>query len=348
MLLDNYTGDLDGRTLQILFALGLGLVLGAAAQISRFCLRRAIVAEAPDRGQAGAVWITAFAVAIAGFQLARSAGLVDLEGHRYLDPSIPVAAILLGGFAFGVGMILTRGCASRLTVLAATGNLRAVMVLAVFAVVAHATLKGVLSPLRTTIAAPTVDLPFGSLSDVAFAAPLAAALALLGAAYLIRTHRPPVLHLVLAAAIGLVPVLGWATTSVLLMDSFEPLEVQSAAFTLPWTDTLFWLMASTAIPAGFGTGLIGGVLLGSFASAALRGELKLESFESPAQTLRYGAGGVLMGFGGVLAGGCTIGAGLSGSATLGVSALLALAAIIVGGAFASRVTGSALMPLAAR
>jgi uncharacterized membrane protein YedE/YeeE len=348
MLLETYSGDMDARTLQILFALALGLVLGAAAQITRFCLRRAIVPESSDRGQAGAVWMTALAVAIVGFQIAKAAGLVDLTGHRYLDASVPVAAILIGGFAFGAGMILTRGCASRMTVLAATGNLRAVMVLAVFAVVAHATLKGVLSPLRTTLAAPAVDLPFGSLSQIPFAAPFAAALALLGAVWLIRRHRPSALHLSLAVLIGLVPVLGWATTSALLMDSFEPLEVQSAAFTLPWTDTLFWLMASTAIPAGFGTGLIAGVLLGSFASAAVRGELELQSFSTPAQTLRYGAGAVLMGFGGVLAGGCTIGAGLSGSATLSVSALLALAAIIAGGTLASRVAGGAPMAVATR
>ena len=129
----------------------------------------------------------------------------------------------------------------------------------------------------------------------------------------------------------MVAVMGWAATSVLLFDDFDPLPVQSAAFTLPWTDTRFWVIASSAIPAGFGTGLIAGVLLGSLASAALRGEVRLQSFDSPAQTLRYVAGGALMGVGGVLAGGCTVGAGLSGSATLSLSALLALGSIIAGG-----------------
>lgn len=336
MLLEQYDWGLEARTLQIIFALILGGVLGVAAQISRFCLRRAVDRNSSDRGQAGAVWLTAFATVIVGFQIASANGLVNIEGHRYLDTGLPFLAILIGGLAFGVGMILTRGCASRLTVLAASGNLRAVSVLVIFAIVAHATLKGVLSPVRTSLGAITAELPVGTLSEVPFGTAIASALAILAAGFLVYRHRPALSHIALGVVIGLVPVVGWATTSVLLFDEFDPLAVQSAAFTLPWTETLFWTIASTAVPAGFGTGLIAGVLLGSFLSAAVRKELKLESFESPAQTLRYASGAVLMGFGGVLAGGCTIGAGLSGSATLSIAALLALASITVGAAVTTR------------
>jgi uncharacterized membrane protein YedE/YeeE len=219
---------------------------------------------------------------------------------------------------------------SRLTVLSATGNLRALTVIAVFAVVAHATLKGVFAPVRTALGSVQIDLGIASLAEVSGLAPAIALALIIGAVVLARRSSASVTHLVLGGVIGMVAVLGWAGTSVLFMDDFDPLPVQSAAFTLPWADTLFWTIASTAIPAGFGTGLIGGVFAGSFASAALRNELQLQSFETPAQTLRYGLGGALMGVGGVLAGGCTIGAGLSGSATLSIAALLALGAIIVG------------------
>ena len=336
MLLERFDFGMDARTLQILFALVLGLVFGIAAQVSRFCLRRAIVGMEGESGQAAAVWMTALATAIAGFQIAQFAGWVDLGGHRYLDSGLPYLAIVLGGLAFGAGMILTRGCASRLTVLAGSGNLRAVSVLVVFAIVAHATLKGVLSPVRTGLGAVSVDLPFGTLAAVPFAPAVLVAVAGLAAVALVMRSKPRAMDVILGAVIGLVPVLGWATTSVLLLDTFDPLDVQAVAFTLPWSDTLFWTLASTAVPAGFGTGLIGGVLLGSFASAALRGELALTGFEGPSQMVRYVAGAVLMGFGGVLAGGCTIGAGLSGVATLSVAAMLALVSIIVGGLLASR------------
>ncbi|MDH5530604.1 MAG: YeeE/YedE family protein [Paracoccaceae bacterium] len=336
MLLDMISWDLDARVLQVIFGFAIGAVFGIAAQSSKFCLRRAIAGSRDERGPAGAVWVTALATAIVSYMIARSAGLVDLDGHRYLDANLPFVAIMIGGLAFGAGMVLARGCVSRLSVLSATGNLRAVTVLIIFAIAAHATLKGVLAPLRTALGSISTTLPFGSISDVAMGSAASAALAIAAAIYLIHRFRPSWRDVALGLVIGLTPTLGWATTSILLFDEFDPLAVQSVAFTLPWTDTLFWTIASTAVPAGFGTGLVGGVLLGSFASAAVRRELKLESFETPGQSLRYGAGAALMGVGGVLAGGCTIGAGLSGSATLSIAALLALVSIAIGGALMAR------------
>ncbi len=339
MLLETLEFEGEVRNLHLIAGLVLGLIFGVAAQISRFCLRRAVAGDAEERGAAGAVWVTGFAAAIIGFAFAQAFGLTALDDHRFLSSSLPVAAILIGGLAFGVGMVLTRGCVSRLTVLSGTGNLRAVFVLLAFAVTAHATLKGVLAPVRTSLGSLSVELPVASLGELPFGLPGLAAASLLLAVLLIRAARPSALHIALGAVVGLVAVGGWVATSVLLFDEFDPLPVQSAAFTLPWSDGLFWIIASSAIPAGFGVGFIGGVLTGSFLSASARGELQLQSFSGGGETLRYVAGGILMGVGGVLAGGCTVGAGLSGSATGSVAALLALAAIIAGGAFAARVLG---------
>ncbi len=330
MLLESLPFELPAQTLHLLLGALLGLAFGIAAQISRFCLRRAVAGENGLDRSALSVWLVALGVAIGGVALAGGMGFIELGDHRYLSSSVPVAAIALGGLAFGIGMVLTRGCMSRLTVLAGTGNLRAVSVIALFAIVAHATLKGILAPVRTSLGAVQYDFGIGSLASIPGAAP-AVALALLAVAVLLA-HRSGARasHLVMGAVIGLVVVAGWAGTSVLLMDDFDPLPAQSMAFTLPWTDTLFFAIASTAVPAGFGVGVIGGVIVGSFLSAAARGELALQSFESPVQTLRYSAGAVLMGFGGVLAGGCTIGAGLSGGANLSIAALLALGFIVLG------------------
>lgn len=344
MLLETF-GDFDARSLQLLFGLGLGLIFGVAAQISRFCLRRSVVGE--DRGSAAAVWLTALGTAIAGFQIASWFGLIEVSDHRYLSNSLPFAAIILGGLAFGIGMVLTRGCVSRLTVLSASGNLRAVSVLAVFALAAHATLKGILAPLRVTLGDIEIDLPFASLAEFPGAAPIIALAVLASAVLLARKFDARARDVILGGLIGLVAVAGWAGTSVLFYDDFDPLAVQSAAFTLPWSDTLFWIIASSAVPAGFGTGLMGGVLIGAFASALLRNELKLQSFKTPAQTIRYLSGGVLMGLGGVLAGGCTVGAGLSGGAMLSVAALLALGAIVLGAVIAKLVLNSSPVGLPA-
>lgn len=334
MLLEAYDWSLEPRQLMMIVGALLGVVFGIAAQISRFCLRRAVAGDAGSRAQAGSVWLTAFVTAIIGFFVARTLGVVDVADHRYLASDLSVVAIILGGLMFGAGMVLTRGCVSRLTVLGASGNLRALFVITLFAIVAHATLKGVFAPIRTTLSGLTIDLPVTSLFEVPV---LAVALVLFGLAgiwKLVQAGKPKAVHLLLGAVIGLLPVLGWATTSVLFFDEFDPLPVQSLAFTLPWTDTLFWLIASSAIPAGFGVGMIGGVIAGAFASATLRGEFELQTFESAPQTLRYSLGAALMGVGGVLAGGCTIGAGLAGSALLSIAALLALVSIIAGGSLA--------------
>lgn len=313
------------------FGLILGLAFGALAEATRFCFRRALVGAPGERRPAAGVWLTALAVALVGTQAAVAAGWIGFDAHRLTGAALPLGPILAGGLMFGAGMVLTRGCASRLTVLAASGNLRALGVLLVFAVAAHATMKGVLVPLRTALGGWTLEVgtagTLGALpgGPLVWAALIAAALLTLA----LRSGARP-LHLGLAALLGLLVPAGWVGTGFVLFDDFDPIAMESLSFTAPFADTLFWGIAATAIPAGFGVGLIGGAFAGAGALALLSGRFAWQSFESPRQTGRYLAGGAIMGVGGVLAGGCTIGAGLAGIPTLGLAALLVLAAIAAG------------------
>ncbi len=330
------------------FALILGAGFGLLAERTRFCFRRGLVGE--DRRAAMGVWLTALAVAILGTQAAVAMDWITFADHRFMAADLPYAAILVGGALFGAGMVLTRGCVSRLTVLTGSGNLRALTVLAVFAVVAHATLKGVLSPIRLTLAEPT--LPLGDSVSLA-ALPgggllWAALLALAALAYALRSGNSP-LMLLGAALLGLLVPLGWVGTGFVLYDDFDPIAMESLAFTSTWADTLFFTVASTSIPAGFGAGLIGGVLLGALVSSLAARRFQWQSFSSPRETGRYLAGAALMGVGGVLAGGCTVGAGLSGVPTLSIAALLAIGAIAAGAlltntALVATPRGAALQP----
>jgi hypothetical protein len=220
---------------------------------------------------------------------------------------------------------------SRLTVLSGSGNLRAAVVLLVFALVAHMTLKGVLAPLRTSLGAMTVDmgdyitlagLPGGMWLWTAILAVAALAIAL-------RSGNGGGM-LILAALIGLLVPAAWVGTGFVLFDDFDPIGMESLSFTSPAADTLFWSIASTSIAPGFGTGLIGGVILGAMAASLIFGGFQWQSFENPRQTGRYILGASMMGVGGVLAGGCTLGAGLSGVPTLSVAALFAIAMIAAG------------------
>ncbi len=314
----------------IAFGLLLGLAFGAMAQVSRFCLRRGLVAG-PDRRAALGVWAVALVTALVGTQLAVATGLVGFENHRFLAADMPVLALGLGGLMFGAGMVLTRGCLSRLTVLGASGNLRALSVLLVIAIVAHAALKGVLAPLRVALGSVTV--PMGEAASLASlpGGPLVwtGILALAALTFVLRSGART-RDIVLAVGIGALVPLGWVGTGYVLYDDFDPIALQSLSFTLPAAETLFWGIASTAIAPTFGVGLLGGAVAGALAAALLTGGFQWQSFESPGQTGRYLAGGALMGVGGVLAGGCTLGAGLSGVATLSVAALLALGAIALG------------------
>jgi uncharacterized membrane protein YedE/YeeE len=244
---------------------------------------------------------------------------------------LPYIAILTGGALFGAGMVLTRGCVSRLTVLTASGNLRALTVLAVFAITAHATLKGVLAPVRTTLGSYT--LPLGdtvSLSALPGGAWVWTAVIVCAAVFVALRSGNRLPALGGAVLIGLLAPLAWIGTGLVLFDDFDPIAMESLSFTSPFADGLFWTVASTSIPANFGVGLIGGVLAGALVASLAFRSFSWQSFTSPRETGRYMTGAVMMGLGGVLAGGCTVGAGLSGVPTLSVAALLAIASIGAG------------------
>ncbi len=326
--------------------LALGLLFGALAEVTRFCLRRAVAGTEGERREARGVWLLALAVAIVGVQAAVAAGWIGFDGHRFLAADLPWLAILTGGALFGAGMVLTRGCVSRLTVLSGTGNLRAVLVLLVFAAVAHATLKGVLAPVRTALGSVTLPLGEGaSLAGLPGGAMLWAGLLAVVALGVALRSGASARNMVLAAGIGLLAVAGWVGTGYVLYDDFDPIAMESLSFTSPSAETLFWVVASTSIPAGFGTGLVGGVVAGALMMSLIGGRFRWQSFESPAQTGRYLAGAALMGMGGVLAGGCTLGAGLSGVPMLSVAAMLALAAIVAGARLTAMGLGELTRPI---
>lgn len=318
------------RAASVWLGLALGLAFGALAFLTRFCLRRALVGPVAERASARGVWALTLAVALVGTQMAVASGLVSFDAHRFHAAAIPVPLIVVGGLLFGVGAALARGCVTRLTVLMAGGNLRALTAIFVFAVVAHATLQGVLVPLRTSLGTVTVTPPAVSLGDLPggpwpWTAALASALLLIA----LRSGAG-VRSLAGAAALGALVPLAWLGTGYVLYDEFDPIAQEGLSFTAPWAETLFWGIASSLASPGFGTGLVGGVLAGALAAALLSGRFAWEGFESAAQMGRSLSGAALMGAGGVMAGGCTVGAGLSGVATLSVAALLALGSIMAG------------------
>lgn len=322
--------DMSPRAVSLWAGVLIGLAFGALAERSRFCLRRAVVGPAGERGEASAMWLAALATAVAGTQLTQATGLIDLGGHRFLAPTLPAVAILVGGLLFGAGMVLARGCPARLTVLAATGNLRAATVVLLIAVAGLIGMKGLLAPTAGKLAGITISLPhLAALPGSAIAVPMILVLLSLAA-------RPSWRTLVFGSAIGALVPVTWLATGWFLLDDFDPVPVEALSFIAPVADTLFWSIAATAIAPGLGVGLVLGTLGGALLSALSGQRTGWRSFATPRETGRYVSGAVLMGVGGVLAGGCTIGAGLSGVSTLSTTAILALAAIIIGARLTDR------------
>jgi uncharacterized membrane protein YedE/YeeE len=80
----------------------------------------------------------------------------------------------------------------------------------------------------------------------------------------------------------------------------------------------------------FGIAGVLGTLVGSAAMAIATKTFRWEGFATTEDLVHHVAGGILMGFGGVTALGCTIGQGLSGVSTLALGSFLATGAIVTG------------------
>ena len=117
--------DLIGENWTLLAGgLLIGSIFGAFAQQSKFCLRAAAIEFAGGAiGQKTAVWLLVFTAAVFGTQLLDYSGSITASEARQIASPQSLSGALVGGLIFGTGMVLARGCSSRLLVLSATGNL---------------------------------------------------------------------------------------------------------------------------------------------------------------------------------------------------------------------------------
>ena len=227
-------------------------------------------------------------------------------------------------------MVLARGCASRLLVLSATGNMRAFVTGMLLTVVAQAALTGILSPLREDLGNLWIVGP--EIRDMAPHVPASTGLALglcslLAAILVAFRQKTDATKLVYGAAIGLTIGVGWGFTAALSTFAFDPVTIESISFTGPSANTLMALINNPGVPFNFGIGLVPGVFAGSALSALSGGTFKIQGFTAETGTARYFAGAVMMGFGGMLAGGCAVGAGVTGGSVLSLTAWVALLAM---------------------
>ncbi|HEY5930436.1 MAG TPA: YeeE/YedE family protein [Burkholderiales bacterium] len=337
---------------------GLALIFGAIAQKTDFCTMGA-VSDIVNMGDWNRMrmWLLAIAVAVAGANALDLAGVVDLSRSAYPGARWPWVAFLCGGFLFGVGMTLGSGCGSRSVIRLGGGNLKSLVVLIFLALSAQMTLRGLFAPAREWLSTLAVQFDQGQDLSWLLAVPLgigkrsvqpwiAAAVALALAIFVLkdRDFRVDYERLIGGVLIGLVVVGGWYVTGHLGFIAEDPETLQEAwlgtrtarpeSFTFigPSANTLellqFWGDRSARMT--FGVAVVLGTLAGAFAYAAAKRRFRWESFASAADTRNHVIGGILMGFGGVTAMGCTIGQGVTGLSTMALGSILTFFSMIAG------------------
>jgi hypothetical protein len=330
----------------------IGLAFGAAVYRTNYCAMGSLsdIHNFGDYRRFRA-WILAAATALIGAQLLQSTGVVQLEQSMYLAPRLNWVGNVAGGLVFGIGMVLAGGCPSRNLARAGGGDLRALLTMVVLGLFSYITIAGLIAPFRAAIEnASAVSLAFAptqAIGDLLAALTglsrrsvnfLAVSLAgALGLAFCFsdRRFRTSPVHVLSGFAVGATVVAGWAVTGLAFDDmAARPVPPVSLTYIRPLGDTLQWLSLFTAGPMpGFGVASVGGTLAGACVTALAMGRFRLTTFSDVDDTLRNLTGAAMMGVGGVMALGCTVGQAVTGVSTLALGSLMTFAAIVAGGFF---------------
>jgi uncharacterized membrane protein YedE/YeeE len=345
----------------------LAVIFGAVGSKSNFCTMGA-VSDIVNMGDWGRMrmWLLAIAIAIIGAHALQAAGLVDLSKSIYTSPNFTWLSFIVGGFLFGFGMTLGSGCGSKTLIRLGGGNLKSLVVYVFLAISAYMTLRGLFGQFRVSVLQPVAvnfeawglrgqDLP--SLlnpdgTDIKrFRLLLAGAVAAVMLLFVFkdREFRANANFIFGGVVVGLLIAAGWYVTGHLgYKENPDTLEMtffgtntraaESFSFVAPLAYTLELLMLWTdkSLAPTFGIMAAAGVVVGSFAHARFSGSFRWESFANVEDLANHIVGGVLMGFGGVTALGCTVGQGISGFSTLALGSILTFFAIIAGSAAAMK------------
>jgi Predicted transporter component len=345
----------------------LGVIFGATVQRSNFCTMGAI-SDMVLMGDTNRLrsWALAIAVAMLGSQLLHLAGLVDLNQSIYAAANLGLVGAILGGVMFGFGMVLAGGCGSRTLVRLGAGNLKSLIVVLMIGIAGYTTLRGLIGPVRlwleswTAVNLKTLGFSSQTLPDLIGAGfglnagslrwPIALLLPALLLIWVFRDarfrHQPVLISA--GIVIGAIIVGGWAATGILGADDFEPAPLISFTFVAPIGSALQYVMTFTGARLDFAVSTVAGVILGAFLMAKMNGSFRVESFANAQDMISHIIGGILMGIGGVIALGCTIGQGLTGVSTLALGSFVALGGIVIGGILGVRYLEEGSLPGAFR
>jgi hypothetical protein len=355
--------------LQILLAVfTIAAIMGAVANKTHFCTMGA-VSDWINIGDTGRMraWVFAMAVALVGVLALEAAGSINLYAETfppYRTANFAWLRYLVGGLLFGIGMTLGSGCGNKTLVRVGSGNLKSLTVLVIASIAAYFMLWSSLfeKAFMPWVSPTTVSLAHYGVPNQELSAVMAAMFGLQSAAwfhlfvgalvavgmllFVFRSvdflgNRDNILG---GAVVGLAVVAGWWITggpwgrqwkefAEMAIEVPSRVQVQSYTFVSPMGDTARYLLdPGNLLLINFGVMALAGVIIGSFVYALSTRTFRIEWFASRSDFARHAAGGALMGVGGVLSMGCTVGQAISGVSTLAIGSILTFLAIVIGSA----------------
>jgi uncharacterized protein len=335
----------------------LAFIFGAVGNKTDFCTMGA-VSDWVNMGDTSRMrmWLLAIAVALLGSSALHLAGVVDLSKSIYPGPNFTWLSYIVGGFVFGVGMTLGSGCGSKTLIRVGAGNLKSLVVYIFLGIAAYMTLRGLLGAFRVgVLEKATLTFPQGQDLPSLFGLHRAILAALIGGGmiafiYASKHFRSNLNHTLGGVVTGLVVVGGWYVSGHIGHVAEDPNTLQEAfvatntgrmesfSFVAPFAFTLeylmFWTDKSKIITYGIASAA--GVIAGSAAYALATRTFRWEGFRDAEDTANHIVGGILMGFGGITALGCTIGQAITGLSTLALGSIITFVAIVAGSAATMR------------
>jgi uncharacterized protein len=331
----------------------LAFIFGAVGNKTDFCTMGAVSdwVNMGDRNRMR-MWLLAIAVAMLGTSALALAGVVDLSKSIYYGPNFIWLSHIVGGFLFGVGMTLGSGCGSKTLIRIGGGNLKSLVVFVFLGIAAYMTLRGLFGAFRVGVLEP-VSVTFAAGQDLPSLLGVHRGIlaGLIGGGLLVYVYaskdfRSGFDYTLGGVVTGLVVVGGWYVSGVVGYVEEHPETLQEAfiatntgrmesfSFVSPMAFTLeylmFWTDASKIVTYGIASAL--GVIAGSAAYALATRKFRWEGFRDAEDTANHVIGGILMGFGGITALGCTVGQAITGVSTLALGSFLTFAAIVAGAA----------------
>ena len=356
---------MDITTTLLIYTSILGFILGYVVNKTNFCTMGA-VSDLVNIGDSSRfkAWLLAIATAIVGVTLLEYMSIVDIDDSRipYRNSVFFWPRYILGGIMFGIGMTLASGCGNKILIRIGGGNIKSIFVLIVAGLMAllmtrtdfygllfHSWMNPISPDLaKLGISDQSIQTMFSSIigiepNNMIIVILVPATVSILLLKYIFSSYSKLSSDNILSGiVVGLVVTFAWLISggelgqawienNDFLDTPYPSVGVQSFTFINPMGELLIYSSSVfDSFYLTFGVTTLISTVFGSFIYALISKNLRLEWFANKHDFYRHLLGAVLIGIGGVLSLGCTIGQGVTGVSTLALGSIITLISIIFG------------------